>query len=172
MSVFSRPGVRGALVVGAVLGLPVVLLLGAGLWLAAGVFDRGPYVDDPRACATSNLELGSATDRFELEVPEGARGLRYARDLHPLFGDTSLELTFEATPTQAEEFLRSLKRSSHDTTPVPADDLLHVDACLGLHDFHPTRRSTDTGPYDSPRQVAVQTRGTSAVVWLRETDAP
>lgn len=66
---------------------------------------RGPSVDDPRACAHSNVELDEVTEHFAIQLPSSAANVRYASDLHPLFGEYTLEMTFSMSPGDLEHFL-------------------------------------------------------------------
>lgn len=86
---------------------------------------RGPSVEDPRACARSNVELDEVTGHFEIQLPPNAANLRYASDLHPLFGEYALEMTFSMSRGDLERFLDgsgfpSLRRQR---------DFLGFDAC-------------------------------------------
>lgn len=106
----TRPS-RGWLM-GLAVGIALVAALFASMAVRAyqavgalGADGRGPYVDDPRACGRSNVPLREVARAFDFVVPRDADDVRFHSDLHPLFGEYHLRLSFRTTPHGLQEFV-------------------------------------------------------------------
>ncbi|MBO2456234.1 hypothetical protein [Actinomadura violacea] len=105
-----------------------VSVLGAVLLVAGAVAvhsvltwdPRGPDVKDARACPGSNASLAEVTGHFRLPVPPDATDVHFSSDLHPLFGEYSLRLSFRTTASGLRAFLdgSGLPAPGTDTEPV------------------------------------------------------
>lgn len=66
---------------------------------------RAPFVKDPRACPRSNVSLTEVAEHFKIMIPANATEVHFFSDLHPLFGEYSLQLSFRTTVGGMEAFL-------------------------------------------------------------------
>lgn len=139
------------------------MVLGLGLlavFFASWMPARAPDVEDDRACPGSNAELNKVLDRFALPLPPNATDVRFSSDVHPLFGEYTVELRFSAPPAEVSSFVAEAARGRE-----PAPDLASgqpsspfPNACLGLESFTPDTVVNDHGPMTSSRSIAVDNR--------------
>ncbi|WP_345431628.1 hypothetical protein [Actinoallomurus vinaceus] len=60
---------------------------------------------DPRACPGSNVSLAEAAGHFGFTIPADATEVHFSSDLHPFFGEYSLQASFQTTPAGLHAFL-------------------------------------------------------------------
>ncbi|GAB3983411.1 hypothetical protein GCM10029978_090030 [Actinoallomurus acanthiterrae] len=65
----------------------------------------GPEVTDPRACPGSNVSLAEAAAHFGFTIPADATEVHFSSDLHPIFGEYSLQVSFQTTSAGLRAFL-------------------------------------------------------------------
>lgn len=90
---------------------------------------RAPFVKDPRACPQSNVSLTEVADHFGIVVPVDATELHFFSDLHPFFGEYSLQLSFRTTRSGALAFLVAdgLPKPKRPDDPSIADMSIYPD---------------------------------------------
>ncbi|GAA4518944.1 hypothetical protein GCM10023191_093810 [Actinoallomurus oryzae] len=140
-----------------------LLLVGAIfiVWQVLTWDPRGPDVRDPRACPGSNVSLAEVAGHFGVTIPADAKDLRFSSDLHPLFGEYSLQLSFQTTASGLHAFLATagLPRvdtadGSDDEVPAPVEGPSCGFGSVSLsHPRYYGEFPTSTGQFE--RQVAV-----------------
>ncbi|MBI1758342.1 MAG: hypothetical protein HYR62_03825 [Actinobacteria bacterium] len=108
---------------------------------------RAPKISDSRACGGSNVPLSEALDHFGFVLPEDARDLRFASDVHPLFGTYDLDMTFLTSPAGQQQFMNA----SHlpDLARPQYSKLVVSGPCTGPDGVDPDVADMSGGSYRS-----------------------
>ena len=124
---------------------------------------RAPFVEDPRACPQSNVSLTEVAEHFGIMIPVDATELHFFSDLHPFFGEYSLQLSFRTTRSGGQAFLAAaeLPKPKRPDDPSIADMFIDPDgptcgfslASLSNPLYSGDDISTSTKPFQ--RQVAM-----------------
>jgi hypothetical protein len=135
--------------------LAVVILLGLGagrlVWRLGTWDGRPPDIADPRACRGSTVELVEATGHFGLVLPTSATEIKFASDLHPLFGEYFILLSFRTDAAGLRSFLGS-RRHRHATAtqgggrscaPGPISGLSKLTSRVDTNELDPRRTKVD-----------------------------
>lgn len=142
----------GWLIIGGVAALVVCVV---ALTLASPFPERAPDIADPRACPDSNVELQDITAAFGIELPPDVTQLRFRSDVHPMFDEHTLRISFRTTPAG----LRTLLAASRFAAPstVAQQKLPAPDTCPGPQSFRRPLMTEDQTPAGSSRTLVVDT---------------
>lgn len=137
----------------------LVTAIGIGVHALVTWDPRRPFVKDPRACPKSNVSLDEITGHFGFVIPEDATGVHFFSDLHPLFGEYSLDMSFQTSAGGLKTFLKSsgLPKPERPDDSGAALSLEGPSCGFGMTALHDPRYSSDesvsSGSFE--RQVAV-----------------
>jgi hypothetical protein len=121
----TLPWRRGCVWAAGASALVLVTIIGVVVHAVLTWDPRRPYVKDPRACPQSNVPLSEVTGHFEITIPVDATDVHFSSDVHPLFGEYSLQLSFQTTDSGLQTFLTASglpQPNQPDTSSTP-----HVD---------------------------------------------
>ncbi|MEV0291420.1 MULTISPECIES: hypothetical protein [unclassified Kribbella] len=142
----------GWFVIGGVAALVVSVI---ALTLAFPMSERAPDIADPRACPGSNVELQVITAAFDVELPPDVAELSFRSDVHPMFDEHTLQISFRTTPAGLRTFLAASRFAAPQT--VAQQELPASDTCPGPESFRRALMVEDQTAAGSSRTLVVDT---------------